>query len=229
MYLKAIDRHDSLLNEYGTLDLVRSHTIVPVPRPIDLVSDTTGSYLLTSRLPGKPLGLCIDIMIDEQMSILVKDLVCCLKQLRSIPKTVSPEFEITDTLGNACHDARVNAANEYDPERGDFIGPFATKKDFNDVLRAYHLPEVVHREGHRIVLRHGDLNMRNILIENGRFSGIVDWEMSGWYPEYWDYTKAHFITKYKWRWLKAVDEVFAELGDYSTELEIERKLWWYCF
>lgn len=71
--------------------------------------------------------------------------------------------------------------------------------------------------------------MRNILVKEGKLSGIVDWENSGWYPSYWDYTKAHFITKHTRRWLKIVDKVFEELGDYQSELETEKKLWEYCF
>lgn len=37
---------------------------------------------------------------------------------------------------------------------------------------------------------HGDLDPRNILVEEGHVIGIVDWEQSGWYPGYWEYVKA---------------------------------------
>lgn len=50
---------------------------------------------------------------------------------------------------------------------------------------------------HKIVFTHADINMRNVLVnENGRISGIVDWECAGWFPEYWEYTKKmHFWGK----------------------------------
>jgi len=38
--------------------------------------------------------------------------------------------------------------------------------------------------GNHILFTHGDLNPRNILVEEGHVSGIIDWEQSGWYPEY---------------------------------------------
>ena len=41
-----------------------------------------------------------------------------------------------------------------------------------------------------IVFTHGDLDPRNILVEEGHVTGIVDWEQSGWYPGYWEYVKA---------------------------------------
>jgi hypothetical protein len=64
---------------------------------------------------------------------------------------------------------------------------------------------------------------------HGRLAGIVDWENAGWYPEYWDYTKAYFVTKWHKRWLRMVDDVFGQFGDFGRELTIERKLWEYCF
>jgi aminoglycoside phosphotransferase (APT) family kinase protein len=49
----------------------------------------------------------------------------------------------------------------------------------------------------RICLTHGDLNLANILVLRSpdgsqiSVSGIVDWEQAGWYPDYWEYCKAH--------------------------------------
>lgn len=96
-------------------------------------------------------------------------------------------------------------------------------------MRCGALPDLTHRTDHAIVFTHADLNMRNILVDGGRFSGLVDWENSGWYPEYWDYTKARYTTKLKQRWLKMVDEIFEEFGGYGEELDIETQLWHYCF
>ncbi|KAG5934114.1 hypothetical protein E4U59_006415, partial [Claviceps monticola] len=49
------------------------------------------------------------------------------------------------------------------------------------------------------------------------------------YPDYWDYTKAHFVTKLNWRWLKVVDAVFEKFGNFDAELAVERQLRWYCY
>lgn len=37
------------------------------------------------------------------------------------------------------------------------------------------------------VFTHGDIAPQNIMVEHGRIVGILDWEQSGWYPEYWEY------------------------------------------
>ncbi len=53
--------------------------------------------------------------------------------------------------------------------------------------------------GHEVVMSHGDLHPSNILVEwesstSLVVTGIVDWELSGAYPEYWDYVKAlHWV------------------------------------
>ncbi|KAF5635703.1 hypothetical protein F25303_8380 [Fusarium sp. NRRL 25303] len=118
---------------------------------------------------------------------------------------------------------------DYDKERGDFFGPFIDEEEFNNILRTPALPDLFHSTGHDIVFTHSDINMRNILMHNGRISGIVDWENSGWFPDYWEYTKAHYVTKLNRRWLAEVDRVFETFGDFKLDLAIERRLWEYCF
>ncbi|KAG6099026.1 hypothetical protein E4U30_007166 [Claviceps sp. LM220 group G6] len=229
LYLKATStrRHRSLANEFAALQIVRRHTNIHVPSALDLVSDSKNSYLLTTTVRGLPLGRCIDTLSHDEVTTLVGDLHECLSELRAIPKEVSPKYAITSALGEACYDGRLITGSDYDEARGDFFGPFVDEDDFNDTLHCVALPNVVHSSGHEIVLTHGDLNMRNIMMYNGRLSGIIDWE-TGWFPDYWDYTKAHFITKIHRRWLRMVDAVFEKLGNFEAELAVERQLWWYC-
>ena len=92
------------------------------------------------------------------------------------------------------------------------------------------------RRGHKVFFTHADLNPRNILVDqkitksdgstDWRVTGIVDWENSGHYPEYWDCTKAMF-EGFRWtkRYNNLVKGIFKELGDYSREIDIETRSW----
>jgi hypothetical protein len=45
-------------------------------------------------------------------------------------------------------------------------------------------------DNHKIVFTHADFSPRNILIEGGRVTAILDWEYAGWYPEHKEYIQA---------------------------------------
>ncbi|PTU23227.1 hypothetical protein P175DRAFT_0499774 [Aspergillus ochraceoroseus IBT 24754] len=50
----------------------------------------------------------------------------------------------------------------------------------------------------------GDLNRRNIIVSsfNPVQIVVVDWEQAGWYPDYWEYSKACFTCRYEDEWRK---------------------------
>lgn len=82
------------------------------------------------------------------------------------------------------------------------------------------------------------MNPRNIMVDRSvrpdstlgwSLSGIVDWESAGYYPEYWEYTKALWEVRPTFERPRAMmHEVFRALGDYSAELDVQsrsRELW----
>ncbi len=210
---------NALAGEFGALKLVRSHTSIPTPCHINLICTPESSYLLTSRLQGKKAGICLDGCSDDDTATMVEDLRHYVTQLRAIKKRVNSEYAITNAIGEACLDYRIS-----DRE----VGPFANEQAFNEFLRLGVEPELVHGGGHEIVFTHGDLNMRNILVKDGRISGIVDWENAGWYPEYWEYIKCRWGVRRNQRWLGIVSKVFESFENfknYEEEMDIERQLW----
>ncbi|EPS35523.1 hypothetical protein H072_11098 [Dactylellina haptotyla CBS 200.50] len=73
-------------------------------------------------------------------------------------------------------------------------------------------------KGHKIVFTHGDFLPRNIMVRDGKVVAILDWEMSGWYPEYWEYTKIFYRPPYLKGWFndgmvnKLTKSYYAELA-----------------
>lgn len=62
---------------------------------------------------------------------------------------------------------------------------------------------------HRIVFTHCDLAPRNIIVDGGKIVGLIDWEDSGWYPEYWEYVK-FFQRPAPKDWKEYAAEIFPE-------------------
>ncbi|KAG7407638.1 hypothetical protein Forpe1208_v013520 [Fusarium oxysporum f. sp. rapae] len=176
-------------------------------------------------MSGQRLGSYIDILSGHDLDIFTRDMQRYLTQLRSISRHGTPKYEISNAIGGPCYDYRIIAAHDYDKERGDFFGPCTDEEDFNNIPQTPALPDVFHSTGHKIVFTHPDINMRNVLMHNGRTSGIVDWENSGWFPDYWEYTKAHYVTKLNKRWLAVVNRILESFDDFKLDLAIERRLW----
>ena len=107
-------------------------------------------------------------------------------------------------------------------------GPFSTVQEFNDRLQFYamhwlpmnHRPSDPYRslllDTYRIYFSHADLHLDNVLVSGSpgerSVAAIIDWGMSGWYPEYWEYCKMLFgvanLAFYKEGWLPAVLEEY---------------------
>jgi thiamine kinase-like enzyme len=88
----------------------------------------------------------------------------------------------------------INYLLDGESNRND-IGPFPSEDDFNATLiDAYcttfeghtkpYITDMVAAHKHKIVFTHADFRPDNIMIKDGHVTGIIDWEMSGWYPEH---------------------------------------------
>lgn len=116
------------------------------------------------------------------------------------------------------------------------LGPFNDANAFHNglfvtaprkrlaLIRQLAIP--VHAKTHRICFTHADLNSTNILVKDGRLAGLLDWQFSGWYPEYWEYTQLQFRTERAkaehafWKVVGLFDE-----EQYREELLLEHGFW----
>ncbi|KAF1841896.1 kinase-like protein [Cucurbitaria berberidis CBS 394.84] len=210
--------------ELESLRIVEKYTQIPAPRGIDAIQYSDSSYLLMTGLPGRGIGQMLSTMTDKQLDTVAQDLKQFIAELRQIPHKTDSEFQICNSLGGGILDWRIGDSQHKDLR-------FRDETEFNQML-TFDLPldedawkQISRSHGvkHDIVFTHADLNLRNILVdENGRISGIVDWECAGWYPEYWEYSKMHFTVRHTYRWIAdVVDQIFQT---YCNELQVEDML-----
>ena len=73
-----------------------------------------------------------------------------------------------------------------------------------------------HFTTHKVVFSHCDLAPRNIIVKDGKIQGLVDWELAGWYPEYWEYVKFFQRGSGLGDWREYADIIFSQA--YPDEL-----------
>lgn len=229
MYIKThtVDTAEAARNEFGALSLIQKSSSITIPQPLDLVSDEKQTYMVTGRLHGVTAQSVYAQISDEQLMRLAQDLSAYLAQVRRIPKPPGlSSGSISNVIGGGCIHNRIDMAHGtiYEPH-----GPFPDEASFNDYLltRRPPNPDEVQRAGHAIRFSHGDLALRNVMVDAwGRLVGLVDWENAGWYPEYWELTAFRTTIPQK-RWESVRSHIFPYAGDFEYEADVERRLWEY--
>lgn len=110
-------------------------------------------------------------------------------------------------------------------------GPFSAVKDFHDCLylmiksgKEIHWPGLAtedipdpYREllpdDAPVVFTHADLNPKNSMVSSQspcRVVALIDWEQSGWYPDYWEFCKAEYTVDFKSDWATEYLPIFVQ-------------------
>ncbi|KAI9742592.1 MAG: hypothetical protein M1818_003733 [Claussenomyces sp. TS43310] len=211
------------VNELEALEYISKNTTIPVPRIWRTFYYHKELYIEMEFIRGDDLSTAWRKRLSpEQKEHVVQEIARYIKQLRSL-KPVQDSI-VGSANYNACYDGRLGSSS---------FGPFQNHDAFHLFLRGG-IPldnstqifgEVVtrsHMRRYKSHFSHADLSLQNILIKDGKVAAIIDWEFAGWYPEYWEYTKAHY------NMLNMPDfyKLFTQyVPKYDEELAAERALW----
>lgn len=99
------------------------------------------------------------------------------------------------------------------------LGPFNSEEDFNATIAdtfvtkskghvGLYIRSMLNSHKHSIVFTHGDFRPANIIVKNGRVAAIIDWEMAGWYPDYWEFAKAFYLEAFTTDWAAHLLDIF---------------------
>jgi len=206
------------ISEAKTMVYIASHTSLPVPKVYCAFKKGKFTYIVMERIKGAQLNRCWRSAGAKGQEHLRAQLRAFLKELRSLPPP--RPGQVGDVNYSKLYDDRIEPVG---------FGPFETARDFHKFLRNGITKPVEDPELDQLItdqdkeystcFTHGDLSSFNILVRDGQVVGIVDWEMSGWYPEYWEYTSAWHVNLYDEWWRPEIEKI---LDAYPAELEMEK-------
>jgi aminoglycoside phosphotransferase len=164
LYLK-IDAHASkfsLLEEKKRLDWLKNR--LPVPEVFLFAEDENNAYLLMSAISGVDAS---DASLKGDIPRVIEELANGLKMIHSMPVENCPfNTTLDDKIETARERMTKNLVEEedFDEER---LG--RTPQDvFQEMLAAKPTSE-------DLVFTHGDYCIPNVILENRRISGFIDW------------------------------------------------------
>jgi aminoglycoside phosphotransferase (APT) family kinase protein len=196
---------------------------IPVPHVLNTQQVKGRSFIHMTYIEGQTLETKWPDMSSDEKSRVAYQLRDIVDQMRSIKPP-------TDYIGG-CGGANITDARDYTT----YSVPACTGEDgFNQYLASSlfeRIPPPIKKAmldrlqkdmaGHKIMFSHCDLAPRNIIVKDGNIVGLIDWELAGWYPEYWEYVKFFQRGSGVGDWRDFADIIFShaypdELVDYTA-------------
>ncbi|KAF8196941.1 kinase-like protein [Pholiota molesta] len=168
---------------------------LPIPRLLDSIVMDGNTYTIMSRIPGSLLLDEIHRISEPDLRAIVNDVRDVLDRLWTLKQSPADAGKV---MLSASGDGLPDPMAFYDT----YWGPCPSILDCyfrmsanlsievdnpwtEEELVATHPDAMRAVTADRIVWVHRDLRLQNILIRDGRLSGIIDWEHSGWFPCHW--------------------------------------------
>lgn len=194
----------SLSQEKQKLDWLKNR--LSAPEVLLFAEDENNEYLLLSEIPGVS---AIDDSLKTDIPRIIEQLTSGLKMIHALP------------VENCPFDARLDYKIETARER--MIKGLVEEEDF-DEERQGRTTEDLFQEllatkpaSEDLVFTHGDYCVPNVILENRKLSGFVDWESAGVADRYQDIA---LLTRSVWynfgeNWVENVFEIYGIEPDWE--------------
>lgn len=225
--------------EAGNLEYVRNNTLIPVPKAHCTFTRSGCTYIVMDHIRGQTLWSWWHTASAESKESVRRQLTGYLSTLQSVPNPTCGR--IGGLNGGPIYDYRYTSGKGTSPYTEESFGPFHDPHDFHLWLRnEFTYPttsevdkksdqdadidrmcQIQDRRVYVTKITHGDFNSHNIIVRDNKVVGFINWEMAGWYPDYWEYTSAWHVNVYDDFWRAEVENVLGG-DDYREELEAEK-------
>lgn len=182
------------MSEAASLRYVRERTSVPVPEVLEsYVHPETGyACIIMEYVEGTTLDEAWPSYSDEEKDGVTRQLKGYLDELRAI------EGETIGTLDGGV------VEDQFFYGKPESAGPFGSVDAFHEGLievleardsgpwtaKVAGFIRNLRREQYKVVFTHNDIAPRNVIVRGDKVCAIVDWELAGFFPEYWEYVSA---------------------------------------
>lgn len=248
---KVVQVGDNLAVKYGrsvdlleaqNLSYVASHSNVPVPKLYGTLFEesTNRKFIIMEMVKGQTLAQAWPDLTPTEKHDVVGQIQEALFELRKIPSV----GYVGSVDKQACADGIFYSPRKvHDPS---LFGPFKTEEDMNRaILRMLESTEpasyvallrtlfAATLQNHQTTFTHGDLQPKNIMVEKTEAAAdgepslkikIIDWEISGWYPEYWEFCNATLACRFKPEWLETVQSIMTTYPQEYLMMQVVREL-----
>jgi len=182
--------------EYTSVQYLAQHTPqIPIPKPLGLVVSNTTSYIFMSFVPGITVDRIWSKLSKQHKVFISNQLNDALLKLRQLK--VPDRIPLGGVCGEGCKDTRrhtricqetIRTCAEFEDFK--FSNPHFGSSEYIALLRSLSQSHTA-----TVLFSHGDLRPENVVVQpdphgNYFLTGILDWEKSGFYPDYFECTKA---------------------------------------
>ncbi|KAG5641452.1 hypothetical protein DXG03_005213, partial [Asterophora parasitica] len=179
------------LTEALTMDFIARNTTIPIPRVLDVYSMDGKVHLVQECIRGPVLEDVWRHLSRAQQQSSMAQLRDCLVQLHNLePPNYSERVQAADGFPDAY------------PLVQDTLSKLQSRR-------------------YKTVFAHGDLGPHNIIWrKDTERIVIIDWETAGWFPAYWDYTRAR-AARGGTPWWDMFRETVGHVYDNELEFDIQ--------
>lgn len=207
--------------EERAMRLVAKHTAVLLPEVIYAHFSSDRGEIGMTIVPGSPLERSWKELDDKTKERVCHETWDLITKMREIPRPP----ELKDLFQCAADGAPTT--DKLIEDLDEPPKPLLTDDDVRGRIykrylryagRRYEkeLPDMLPRSS-RSVFTHADIAPRNIMVDEGHhITGILDWELAGWYPDYWEYAQVMRPACRLGDWQKWMDHTAPQKWDISS-------------
>lgn len=193
--VKVVPNSGDFTEYTSMLYLEEHHSEIPAPRAKGLLTIEGTAYIFMSYIPGVTLDKIWKSLCEEQKISIRNQLDRILLRLRDLRH--SEEMPLGGVREEGCKDTRRHTRYSKTPIFNDveFDNFLFSNPHFGGSVYIKTLRQLAAKQSSRLCFCHGDLRPDNIVIQvedddKCRVTGLLDWEKSGFYPEYFECVKA---------------------------------------